>query len=135
MAEPGSGAAGGIGFALRHALPDSRFVEGFALVSEILCLKSKMETADMILTGEGGFDGSSLSGKGPFSLLQSAGAAKKVRIYCGVTREDVVRRLASDYPELSVITIRDKDADLAQAIRDTATNLNRAVAESIAQTS
>ncbi len=127
MAEPGSGAAGGIGFALRHALPDSQFVEGFSLVSEILNLHDNVGQADIVLTGEGSFDESSLSGKGPYSLLELAGPSKAVQVYCGVANAEVVQRLSAKYPELSVILIRDKDADLAQAIRDTADNLKRAV--------
>ena len=61
---PGSGAAGGIGFGLNVAC-DSQYVAGFELVSSWLDLESKIAAADLILTGEGKIDLSSLNGKGP----------------------------------------------------------------------
>lgn len=129
MAEPGSGAAGGIGFALRHALPDSKFVEGFPLVAEILSLRDNIFRADVIITGEGRFDASSLSGKGPYSLIESAGPDKQVQLLCGSADQSVVGKLTASYPHLVVKVISSKEAPLDQSIRDTPANLSNAIRE------
>ncbi|MBN2069726.1 MAG: glycerate kinase [Opitutales bacterium] len=82
--QPGSGAAGGIGFGLSCAYRDTRYIPGFKLVSEWLELKQKVMEADCILTGEGRFDRSSLSGKGPGMLLDLARKhGKKVHVFAG----------------------------------------------------
>ena len=67
----GSGAAGGIGYGL--SLPFSvSLVSGFDLISKWFDLRNLVENADLVLTGEGRFDKTSLSGKGPFELLRLA---------------------------------------------------------------
>ena len=55
---PGSGAAGGIGFGLKVAC-GAEFVPGFELVAAWLDIASKVNDADLVLTGEGKFDVSS----------------------------------------------------------------------------
>ncbi len=127
MAEPGAGAAGGIGFALRHALPDSSFVEGFLLVSEILNLSEGISKADCILTGEGRFDKSSLAGKGPFSLLKMAGQEKAVNLFCGSADPETVGYLSTTYPNLNVKEISYPDWPLEKSLRETPDTLKRAV--------
>ncbi len=68
---PGGGAAGGIAFGLKTAL-GARLVPGFSLLEAWLGLREKLERADLVITGEGSFDSSSLEGKGPGSLLRAA---------------------------------------------------------------
>ncbi|QYY36086.1 glycerate kinase [Ruficoccus sp. ZRK36] len=76
MEAPGSGAAGGIGFGLQTAC-NSRVVKGFELVESWLQLKEKIAAADLVITGEGKFDASSLQGKGPGSILREAARQHK----------------------------------------------------------
>ncbi|MBC2595773.1 glycerate kinase [Ruficoccus amylovorans] len=76
MSAPGAGAAGGIGFGLQAAC-EARMVKGFDLVESWLQLKEKVAAADLIITGEGKFDHSSLQGKGPGSLLREAARQHK----------------------------------------------------------
>jgi glycerate kinase len=64
----GSGAAGGIGYGLSLPYKVS-LIPGFSLVSDWFDFPMLVEKADLILTGEGRFDETSLSGKGPFELL------------------------------------------------------------------
>lgn len=71
MHEASAGAAGGIGFGLKLACGSS-FVPGFELVEAWLDLAVKISRADVIVTGEGKFDKSSLAGKGPYALLEQA---------------------------------------------------------------
>lgn len=60
-AEPGSGAAGGIGAGLLAL--GGRIESGAQLIAELTQLDAELETAEMIVTGEGRFDEQSLHGK------------------------------------------------------------------------
>ncbi len=82
-AEPGAGAAGGIGFGLRTLLPDAAFVPGFETVAALLGLDERIRRADIILTGEGKFDESSLHGKAPAKIIAQAPANAAVRVFAG----------------------------------------------------
>ena len=59
---PGAGAAGGLGFGVMAFL-GGRLVAGFELVAEALDLRRRLTGADLVITGEGRLDASSLSGK------------------------------------------------------------------------
>ena len=61
---PGSGAAGGLGFAFATFLTGS-LEPGAAIVSEICGLEERIAESDMIITGEGCLDGQTAMGKGP----------------------------------------------------------------------
>lgn len=75
--EPSSGAAGGIGFGLKCLCGDVRYIPGFDFVWSWLQLESHLADADLIITGEGRFDSSSLQGKGPGTLVAKAISLKK----------------------------------------------------------
>ena len=80
---PGTGAAGGIGFGLM-VFAGAQLVPGSELVSAWLDLPRRIQAADVVLTGEGRFDRSSLEGKGPAALVNRALAAgKKVHVFAG----------------------------------------------------
>lgn len=68
---PGSGAAGGIAFGLMVAA-GARLTPGFDLVADWLGLEKRIAAADLVITGEGRFDATSLAGKGPGSLVRTA---------------------------------------------------------------
>ena len=68
---PGTGAAGGIAFGLMVAA-NARLVPGFALVAEWFGLPARIAAADLVLTGEGRYDATSLGGKGPGALVAEA---------------------------------------------------------------
>ena len=71
---PGAGAAGGTGYALKAAL-NARVVPGWRFFANALGLEQEIASADLVITGEGRFDQSSLSGKLP------AGVASMCRQY------------------------------------------------------
>ncbi len=73
---PGTGAAGGTAFGLASAF-DAHLVSGFAFVKEILQLESKLEKADLIITGEGKLDGQTISGKAIGELLKLAKSMRR----------------------------------------------------------
>ena len=62
-AEPGSGAAGGLGFGL-CAFLGARLEPGFDLFARLAELRERVQAADVVVTGEGSIDASSLMGKG-----------------------------------------------------------------------
>jgi glycerate kinase len=64
---PGSGAAGGLGFAA-HAWLRTTFKPGAEVVAEIGGLSSAMEGADLVITGEGRMDAQTLLGKTPMGV-------------------------------------------------------------------
>lgn len=70
--QPGMGAAGGIAFGLSLAWPNTLLVPGFDCVSNALGIDKHLDWANMVITGEGRFDATSLSGKGPGSMVRSA---------------------------------------------------------------
>jgi glycerate 2-kinase len=61
--EPGAGAAGGLGYGLR-CFAGAQLVPGFDLFMRFAGLRRKIQSADLVLTGEGAIDRSTLMGKG-----------------------------------------------------------------------
>ena len=80
---PGHGAAGGIAFGLSCATPTT-LLPGFEFVSSWLELDARIAKADLVITGEGAFDASSLNGKGPGAIaLRALQLGKKVHLFAG----------------------------------------------------
>ena len=69
--QPGDGAAGGLGFALRHYLHTS-MRPGIELVLDQLHFDQTIADADLIITGEGKSDAQTLMGKVPMGVLKHA---------------------------------------------------------------
>jgi glycerate kinase len=70
---PGSGAAGGMGFALREYL-GGELVSGVSLVLDATRLETFVRDADVVITGEGRIDAQTAMGKAPGGV---AAIAKK----------------------------------------------------------
>ncbi|MQU61770.1 glycerate kinase [Pseudomonas sp. FSL R10-1350] len=71
--EPGSGAAGGLGFAAK-AFFGAQFRAGVEVVAELVGLSEAVKGADLVITGEGRFDAQTLRGKTPFGVARIAQA-------------------------------------------------------------
>jgi len=69
--EPGTGAAGGLGFGLM-SFCGARIRPGFEVVAEAADLESKMTNVDLVVTGEGSLDGQTLEGKTPAGIARLA---------------------------------------------------------------
>ncbi|MBB3242126.1 glycerate kinase [Pseudomonas sp. Tn43] len=69
--EPGSGAAGGLGFAAKAFL-GAQFQAGVEVVAELVGLAEAVKGADLVITGEGRFDAQTLRGKTPFGVARLA---------------------------------------------------------------
>jgi glycerate kinase len=70
-AEPGAGAAGGMGGGLLAFL-DARLRPGIALVLEALRFENLLEGADLVITGEGRMDAQTAMGKAPQGVAAAA---------------------------------------------------------------
>ena len=68
---PGSGAAGGLGFAFRSFL-QGELKSGVSLILEETKLSKKMQGADLVITGEGRLDEQSAMGKAPIGVAKLA---------------------------------------------------------------
>lgn len=89
---PGSGAAGGIGYALR--LLGATIRPGAELLCDELDLEHHLAGADWLLTAEGRFDASSLDGKAPWTAARrAANAGRRAAILCASV-DEVAHRIA-----------------------------------------
>lgn len=114
--KPGTGAAGGLGFGLLH-IPHSKLVSGFDWLAAKLNLTEKLEKADVIITAEGCFDDTSLSGKVTGALI--AATQKTVIVLCGQNR------CTQDLPEH--VQIVPFDLPIQAAIQDPKMAIQRAL--------
>ncbi len=81
--QPGSGAAGGLGYGARVFLK-ATFQNGFDLVSEVLDMAGEISRTDLIITGEGSLDEQTMSGKVVAGLTRLAEPHKiPVVAFCG----------------------------------------------------
>jgi glycerate kinase len=122
---PGSGAAGGIAFGLMAAA-GAQLLPGFELVSAWLDLETRIASADLIITGEGRFDDTSLQGKGPGAIATRALAlGKPVHVFAG--------RAAVTAPpaKLALHSITPDGTPLDQALRQASLFLMRSVRNGI----
>ena len=72
--QPGSGAAGGVGFAA-HAFMNTRFRPGVEVIAEISGLANAVQGAALVITGEGRMDAQTLHGKTPMGVAKIAQTA------------------------------------------------------------
>lgn len=121
LTAPGAGAAGGLAFGLRVAV-GARLVPGFEFVARCLALEARLAAADLVLTGEGRFDASSWSGKGPGEVAARAvRRGRIVHVFAGAVAAPLgtypVARHAITPPGLA----------LPEALREGATRLTETV--------
>lgn len=131
---PGTGAAGGLGFALLSYL-HARLEPGVHIVLEETGLEQDIQDADLIVTGEGRLDGQTVMGKAPIGV---AALAKKYDIpviaFCGCAAEDAVlchaHGIDAFFPILRNIQTLSEAMDpdnAARNLRDTAAQVFRLI--------
>jgi glycerate kinase len=107
---PGAGAAGGIAFGLMAAA-GATLVPGYELVAAWLDLERRVQEADIVITGEGRFDDSSLQGKGPGAIARRAlDLGKEVHVFAGEVR------ISAPVPGLSTHAITPPGLPLEEAL-------------------
>lgn len=67
----GAGAAGGLGAGL-HVFCGARIVSGIDTILDLIGIESKMDTVDLVVTGEGYMDNQSVKGKAPIGVAKRA---------------------------------------------------------------
>ena len=88
-------------------------------------MAKKIESADLILTGEGKFDASSLRGKGPGTVVGLASkAARKVQIFAGAVGAGIAEGLPAS---VKAEAISPPELPLAQALKEAPERLKSAV--------
>ncbi len=68
---PGAGAAGGLGMGLM-AFTGANLMTGIEAILEVVNFETKVQKADMVITGEGRIDGQSVHGKVPMGVAKGA---------------------------------------------------------------
>ena len=102
------------------------------MVSAWLELEARIQQADLILTGEGKFDKSSLAGKGPYSLIQSADKHKKQSLlFAGKIDPEVADLVQLRHTSCALYSISPEDAPLDQVLFEAPGNLQHKVTEII----
>lgn len=99
---PGAGAAGGLGFGLAAFL-GGRLVPGYELFARQTALERRLRAVDLVITGEGALDDSTLMGKG---VGQIARECRRLRIPCVAIAGSVVpsRRLSNAFTYVRALT-------------------------------
>lgn len=127
METPGAGAAGGIAFGLMAAA-GAKLLPGFDLVSSWLDLETRLAAADLVITGEGRFDDTSLNGKGPGAVVARALAlGKPVHVFAGQISADTSERIG-----LTTHAITPPGTPLTQALHLAPRNLAVSVQQAFA---
>lgn len=115
MAAPGAGAAGGLAFGLQCAF-DARITSGAKLVAAWLDLEKRIRDADLVITGEGAFDLSSLNGKMPGLVIELAAKhGKPVVVVAGRVEPNAAEALSKQHPKARVVGASHPDWSLAEA--------------------
>ena len=85
---PGSGAAGGLGFAFLAYLP-AQLRSGVDLILDKTRLEDHIKACDLVITGEGRLDGQTAMGKAPVGVAKLAKKhGKKVIAFSGCVTKD-----------------------------------------------
>ena len=125
---PGAGAAGGLGAAFLAIGAELR--RGAEIVAEAAHLDEAVEDADLVLTGEGGMDFQTLSGKTPAGVAEVAARHDvPVIAFAGTLGRGVDALVGQTFD--AVIPITTGPATLDDALRQGPANLERAVASTM----
>lgn len=102
--QPGSGAAGGLGFGSLVFL-DGALRSGFDLVAEATGLEAAIRQADIVITGEGRLDSQTVRGKGPAGVAALAKRwGKRVVAFAGAVESSAREELETCFGEAIAIS-------------------------------
>lgn len=102
---PGSGAAGGIGAALK-TFCHAEIVSGIDTILKLTQMKERILQSDLVITGEGCIDEQTLSGKAPCGVTQLAKALNKPVIAIGGTVQGQLHQLYQSDFDLIISAIK-----------------------------
>jgi glycerate kinase len=123
---PGAGAAGGLGFGLL-AFFGATLRSGFDVIAEAVRLREKLVTADLVFTGEGRLDASSLHGK---TAVGVARLCKELGVPCVALAGAIGdgADAARDEGLTAYFSVADRPMTLEESTRDAARLLAQAAA-------
>ena len=101
----GTGAAGGIGGALAALGAELR--DGYAIVAEATGFDSLVQSAGLVVTGEGRFDFGSLEGKVVSGICSSSNATPVV-VLCGEYESEAVKLFSLKYPKARIASFTER---------------------------
>lgn len=128
-AAPGSGAAGGVGFAARELL-GATLEPGFDVLGTLTGLDSVVSAADLVVTGEGRLDDQTMHGKAPMGVAALCRShAVPVVAVCGKLDLGADRVAAAGFAAAAALT--EREPDLARAKADAGPLLEAVAAEVI----
>lgn len=118
---PGSGAAGGLGGGL-VAFAGGRLKSGIELLLQVVEFEKLLQTADLVITGEGAFDYQSLCGKVVSGIAEMAKAAGvPVIMLTGAVMVD--KEVYQDMGITAAFSINTRSLSLKEAKKNAAKNL------------
>ena len=110
----GAGAAGGCGYGLMAFL-GARREAGFDLFAEASGLDALLAAHDLVVTGEGCFDATSLGGKGPAAVARRARRrGKPVWLVCGICRLSAAERRRTPFAAIGELAAAAPSAEAAR---------------------
>lgn len=111
---PGTGAAGGLGYALKAFL-NADLKPGFHIVCEITGLEEKIKDCDCVIVGEGKMDKQTQYGKTPYGVLQVAQKYhKNVYAFAGKVEDiEILKNIGFQ----NVYAITPLDVELSYALK------------------
>ena len=99
---------------------DVSLVHGFDLISSWFEIDKKIEEADYVITGEGRFDQTSLSGKGPYEIIRLADSKNTPSlVMAGSVDSKIAREISGNFGGCDLIPFGRSDWSLDE-------NLSRA---------
>lgn len=115
---PGAGAAGGFpsGFL---AFTDATLEPGFELISGLTGLADALESADLVLTGEGSLDEQSTYGKAPLEVARRA-AARGLPVVAVAGRITLTPQQLQEYGIVAAVSLLDLVREPAEAMTQAA---------------
>ncbi len=116
---PGAGAAGGLGYCVLAFLK-GKIVSGIDFILNAIEFEKKVAAADIIITGEGKFDTTSLSGKVVSGIINRTPKDKRIFVLCGQ---------GDPNDKVTVVPINDHNLSLSENMMNTKTNLENALRE------
>ena len=113
--EEGTGAAGGLSFALKNFL-SSDIKSGAKIVTEITGLEDLIKDCDIVITGEGRIDRQTLNGKAPYVVMKLAKKyGKKVIGVTGIRGEGFEDCLKAGFDK--ILPLKEPSMEKDKAIR------------------
>lgn len=101
--QPGAGAAGGLGFAFASYL-NGTLRPGVDIVLDAVLTESELRAADIVVTGEGRFDGQTAMGKAPVGIARRAKACGcKVIVLAGSVEHSGARATQQNPPLIDAV--------------------------------